>query len=128
MYGVPDELPEDIEATFRLAYDLSSDTQVFGMCEIRPGTEIEAIAKESNMLPEGYSWAKAGELVPKFKQEELYEEEVAKIQSKVRGEYLLKPNYVLKQLIERNFRLMPYLWRIATLYISIIISAIRRKV
>ena len=120
MYGIPGELPQDIEATFRLAYGLIPDEQIVGICEIRPGTEVEDIAREKNLLPEGFSWAKTGELLPKYQQDELFQQEVAKIQSKVRREYLLKPGYALKLLLKKNFRLIPYLGRIASLYLSMI--------
>lgn len=120
IYGLPGELPQDMEATFRFAYGLNSDIKIPGMCEIRPGTELEAIAKEENVIPDGFSWAKEGDFVPKFKQKELLDEEVARIQRKVMRWYFLNPSHVFKRLIERNIKLIPDLRKIVSVYISLI--------
>ena len=127
MYGLPEELPEDIEATLRLLYNLSSDIKVMGSCKIRPGTELESIAREENVLPDGFSWAKDAELVPKYNQDELLDEEVARIRTKVRRELFFKPGYILQQLKERHIRLLPHLAKVLYLYISMLVPVMRRK-
>lgn len=98
MYSLPGETPEELEATIRFAYDLNPDVFPFGMCEIRPGTEVEDIARRENIIPQGYSWAKEANVVPKFRQKNLPEEEIDKIFKNVKREYYLKPSYILKRL------------------------------
>lgn len=127
MYGLPGELPEDIEATFRLLYGLNSDIKVMGICKVRPGTELEAIAREENVLPDGFSWATEAELVPKYSQNKYLDEEVVRIKTKVRRELFFKPTYILRQLKERNIRLLPHLANILYLYVSMLIQSFRIK-
>ncbi|MFC2051608.1 B12-binding domain-containing radical SAM protein [Chloroflexota bacterium] len=120
IYGVPGELLQDMEATIRLVYGLNSDVKIPGMCEIRPGTELEFTAKELNIMPDGFSWAKEGDLVPKFGQQEPLDKQRAMIQRKVWREHLFNPTYVLKRLIELNIKILPRLRQIVSAYISII--------
>jgi len=127
MYGLPGELPEDIEATFRLLYGLNSDIKVMGTCKVRPGTELEAIAREENVLPDGFSWATEAELVPKYSQNKYLDEEVVRIKTKVRRELFFKPTYILRQLKERNIRLLPHLANILYLYVSMLIQSFRTE-
>ncbi len=124
MYSLPGELPQDIEATTRLALDLSPDISVSGMCDIRPGTELEDIAKEKNIIPDEFSWAKERSLPPKFRQKELPEEAIREIKRRVAVEYFLhRPVPLLKWVIKENIKLIP---RLSELF-SILISIIRGK-
>jgi len=123
MYGLPGELPEDIESTWRLLYGLNSDIKVTGICKIRPGTELEAMAKEESVLPKGFSWAKEAEVVPKYNQNERLDDEVAGVRAKVRRELFFQPAYILRQLKERNIRLLPHLAKILYLYISMLVKS-----
>jgi len=121
MHSVPGELPQDIEATARLALDLSPDISVFGMCDIRPGTKLEDIAKEKNIIPDEFSWAKEASLTPKFRQKELPEETIMKIKRRVAVEYFRhRPVYLLKWVMNENIRLIPRLRELVSIFISVI--------
>lgn len=127
MYGLPEELPEEIESTYKLIYNLNSDVKVAGICKIRPGTELESIAKKKKVLPDGFSWANEPEPALRYNQNERFDEEVAKIIMKVRRELFFKPAYIWRQLIDQNIKLLPYLARTLYLY-ALMLIPVRRSI
>ncbi|NQS89476.1 radical SAM protein [Patescibacteria group bacterium] len=57
MYSHPDETREDLKKTQEFMKELGG-RQPFGPTIILPGSRIEKIAKEKNILPKDFSWAK----------------------------------------------------------------------
>lgn len=58
MVSHPDETTEDLSQTKKLIFDLLPETKSIALStvSIYPGTKLETIAKEKNIIPGGFSW------------------------------------------------------------------------
>jgi len=106
MIGSPTETKEDILKTIKLAKKLNPDYVTFGILNPYPATELYKMGLEQKVLPYDYWKEFAENPTPNFRpylyfwEKELSKEELSCLLRKAYRSFYLRPNYIIKKILQ----------------------------